>query len=267
MYKCRRHFILQILPKSSSNKAKLIWPIQKAKPQRIWKTTRLCVLYRIILLPIEIGYLSLWGIKRGHKIITIIKYISWRLLGFLMCWGHWAESKTLICRFLSSQARWALYSPFPDPLLLHTSLKTISALHTWPHQTLLCTSEPNRATERVSEACFRLRRRFIQLQAQATMYFWRELTTPRGSGALLTSELLLLFLLNTTCWALTATTECPFRTNICTALGGTRCPSASNTWCSRPTTKSHIKLAISVMRVQILNTKRIISDAFINLSY
>lgn len=49
------------------HKAKLIWSIQKAKPQRIWKTTRLCVFYRIILLPIEIGCLKLWSIKRGAQ--------------------------------------------------------------------------------------------------------------------------------------------------------------------------------------------------------
>lgn len=130
-------------------------------------------------------------------------------------------------------------------------------LNAWPHQTLLCTSEPNAATEGVAEACFRPRGRFTQCQAQATGHFWRELTTRRGLGHADSWASPLLFLLSTTCWALTAATECPFGMNdTCTALGGTRCLSASNTWCSRPTTKSHLKLGISVMRVQIVNTKK-----------
>lgn len=123
------------------------------------------------------------------------------------------------------------HSPCPDPLLLHASLKTIPASHVWSHHTHRCTSEPNAATERVSEACFGPRGRFTQCQAQAIVHFWRELTTPRGLGHADIWASPLLFLLNTTCWALTAATECLFWMN-------DPCM-ASNTWCSRPTTKSH----------------------------
>lgn len=84
------------------HKAKLIWSIQKAKPQRIWKTTRLC-------------FSQNHTATNWNRVLEVVKYQerSTRLLpslnifpegslGFLTRWGHWAESKAPTCRLLLS---------------------------------------------------------------------------------------------------------------------------------------------------------------------
>lgn len=139
-----RLFILQIPPKSSSNEAKLNWYIQNAKPWRIWKTTRLCVLYKVILLPIEIVYLRLWGIKREHKIMTTIKYVSlgsWLAEG--RCCGSSGQRVKLLHMGVYLVMHFEHYVAHAQTLSYSMSSPQLRPIY--PHP--LCISEPNMATE------------------------------------------------------------------------------------------------------------------------
>lgn len=74
------------------------------------------------------------------------------------------------------------HSPCPDPLLLHASLKTIPAPHAWSHHTLLCTSEPNAATENDSEA-FQAKRKIHTMSGTGNSALLKGTNHPQGSGA------------------------------------------------------------------------------------
>lgn len=133
-------------------------------------------------------YVRFWGMKRELKIMTIIKCIYWRLLGFLSCWGQVCGS--------SEQSVKLLHVGFCPVVHFKHNLTHTQTLSYWKpsHPVKLgsiehspfCTSEPNMTIEGVADANFKQTERPTQLQTQVTIHFRNELTILICAGALLT---------------------------------------------------------------------------------
>lgn len=166
------------IPLSFSNKAKSKSIGQKEKPQSIWKTTKLCVLKRIMLPPTEVVYLKLCDTKRELKIMTITECIYCRLLGSWLAGAGLqrprAESKEPTQTFFTQL-------DLSPPLSLHT----VSGECTIPSSLAPLTNTifSSKLGMPQHSCCLIQAYRPTQFQAWATIWFWNELL----SSALLTS--------------------------------------------------------------------------------